>query len=374
MPPEKQVFAADSLQSRYDQLVAGGSICNDEAQRLVLQQLQRVSDSLTDAAPEGAASLLRRLFGKPASVQPRSLYIWGNVGRGKSMLMNLFFDNVPINRKRRVHFHAFMQEAHRRLHELRSQTNYEGDPVATFAREIAANTRLLCFDELQATDVVDASVIQRIFTGLFEQDVVIVSTSNHPPASLYTGGVQRERFAKLIALIDEKMDVMALSSSHDYRMTQIKSLQKRYVWPLGAEANAFLADVIDRLTQGIPPQQDMLAVQGRTTQFTLYNQSIGRFSFAELCHANMGPADYLAIAKRLDTVILTDIPALAAEQRNEAKRFITLIDALYEHRVKLICTAAVPPEAIYAQGDGSFEFQRTVSRLAEMQSDPYVQV
>ena len=372
MPHEKQATHHETLTNHYDRLVASGQISNDDAQRHVLGHLQALLPQLRDGAPP-KLGLIGRLLGKTAPESAQSLYIWGNVGRGKSMLMNLFFDNAPLKQKKRVQFHAFMQDAHRRLHELRKQQGYKGDPVATLAKEIAASTRLLCFDELQATDVTDASVIQRIFTGLFAQGVVIVSTSNHPPASLYTGGVQRERFAKLIALIHEKMQVMALSSNSDYRMNQIRSLQKRYFTPLGADAEAFIENVLDHLTSDTTPTQDMLSVQGRNTPFTIYNQSIGRFSFAQLCAQNLGAGDYLALARRLDTVILTDIPALASEQRNEAKRFVTLIDALYEHKVKLIVTAAVPPESIYTDGDGSFEFHRTVSRLAEMQSDKYVQ-
>ena len=368
MPPKKQVTAAISLESHYDRLVAGGQVTDDRAQREVLGALEALAQRLAEPSAPG---ILGRLLGKTGNA-PDGLYIWGNVGRGKSMLMALFFDHVAVSPKRRVHFHAFMQEVHRRIHALRSESGYGGDPVAALAREIASEARLLCFDELQATDPADASLLHRLFGGLFSHGVTVVSTSNHPPASLYTGGVQRERFAKFIALLEKHMQVMALSSPADYRTKQIESLEKRYFHPLGKEADAFVARVLDQIAGGNKPHDGTLRVQGRVTHFSLYNDRIGRCSFAELCSKNLGPADYLALAARLDTLILTAIPALTPEQRNEARRFVTLIDTLYEAKVKLICTAATAPEALYSDGDGSFEFQRTVSRLAEMGSQHWV--
>jgi len=287
------------------------------------------------------------------------------------MLMDLFFA-AASGTKRRVHFHAFMQEVHKRIHGIRTRPGYEGDPVAELAMQVADENKLLCFDELQATDPADASLLHRFFSGLFEHGVTVVSTSNHPPASLYTGVVQRERFAKFITLLQENMDVLALSSAADYRRRQIKSMEKLYVWPLGPEADAFIEGVVSRLDGGKGAQKGHIDVQGRTIRFTQYSDTIGRFSFKELCSTNLGPADYLALADKLDTVILTDIPMLTPEQKNEAKRFVTLIDALYEHKVKLICTAAAAPDALYSDGDGSFEFQRTASRLVEMQSEKYL--
>jgi cell division protein ZapE len=360
---------ASPLRAAYDQLVEGRRIRDDAAQREVLLALEGVSSRLLSKRSGG---LLKKKVAAPA----QGLYIWGNVGRGKSMLMDLFFQNIPVEKKRRVHFHAFMQEVHARIHKIRQESqrghaHLKGggaDPVATLAKEISAETSLLCFDELQAHDVTDATLLYRLFHGLFEGGVTIVSTSNHPPASLYTGGIQRERFAKFIALIEEKMNVASLSSPKDYRRTQIKSLETSYVWPLGAKADAFIAETLARLTGGAAAAKSRLAVGKRSLTYTSYDGSIGRFTFAELCETALGPADYLAIARKLDTVILTGVPELPPEKRNEAKRFVTLIDALYEHKVKLLVTAAAPPERIYAQGDGSFEFQRTVSRLMEMQS------
>jgi len=349
-----------TLAAHYERLVVEQKILSDDAQRRILAELEMLSEQLTKP---------KKLFAKKA-VNLRGIYMWGNVGRGKSMLMDLFFEHTAVAKKRRVHFHAFMQDVHARIHELRREG--KGDPVALLAQELATETTLLCFDELQATDVADATLLYRLFSGLFDAGVTIVSTSNHPPASLYTGGVQRERFAKFIALIEEHMHVLALSSPDDYRHMQTKSLKQVYFYPLGPAADAFVEQAIGQLADNPAPQQATLSVHGRTTHFMLYDNAIGQFSFHQLCETAMGPADYLALAKRLETLILTGIPELASEKRNEAKRFVTLVDTLYERKVMLIATAAAPPERIYAKGDGSFEFHRTVSRLAEMQSTKYL--
>lgn len=353
-----------SLSSRYEALFVLGRIKDDPAQRQILAALQQLADSLVQPRRAG------RWWRKPVAPPIRGLYIWGNVGRGKSMLMDLFFEQASVEKKRRIHFHAFMQEIHARMHQLRQ----EGlDPIAELVHELSQETRLLCFDELQATDVTDATLLFRLFKGLLDAGVTIVSTSNHPPASLYTGGIQRERFAKFIGLIESHMQVMALSSPSDYRQGQIKSLERTYFTPLGEAADAFIANVLERLCENPNPVQDTLSVHGRLTHFKRYDQSIGYFTFHELCETALGSADYLALAKRLKTVILTGIPLLTPEKRNEAKRFVTLIDVLYEHKIKLICTAAAPAQQLYPEGDGSFEFSRTVSRLAEMQSIGYLQ-
>jgi len=393
MTQKKQVNPDDSLLARYQQMVQAGTIKDDAAQREVLASLEALAAGL---------GRKRGRFRKSAPV--RGLYIWGNVGRGKSMLMDLFYENAPVAKKSRIHFHSFMQVVHARIHQLRKDGR--GDPVMMLAKELAAETALLCFDELQATDVADASLLHRLFSGLFDAGVVIVSTSNHPPASLYTGGHQRERFNAFIALIEQHMQVAALSSPSDYRHMQIKSLRQVYFSPLGPMADGFIADVLEHVCGDARPTPDSISVQGRVTEFTSYSSpppaggrpggghnetaslnnaplltsplrgeelAVGRFTFTQLCEAALGPADYLAIAKRLDTVILTGIPKLSPEKRNEAKRFVTLIDALYENKVKLIATAEAPPAELYSDGDGSFEFKRTVSRLAEMQSEKYLQ-
>lgn len=364
--PDQVILAA------YEARVNEGLIKDDEAQRNVIRYLERTLSHLRDSS--GA---FHKFFGLGLPPENKTnLYIWGHVGRGKSMLMDLFFDAAPTPTKRRVHFHAFMQEVHGRLHFYRQNSgrNSSGaDPVVVLARDIAKETSLLCFDELQATDVADATLLYRLFEGLFAAGVTIISTSNHPPASLYTGGIQRERFTKFITLLKDKMEVVSLSSPADYRYMQLRSLQKVYHPALGETADAFIEQVLEHLNAGSEPIYDMLVVQGRSLSFLAYPGKIGRFTFRELCEQPLGAADYLALANRLDTVILTDIPILTAEKRNEAKRFVTLIDTLYERKIKLICTAAAPPEQLYVEGDGSFEFARTVSRLVEMQSANYLE-
>ncbi len=359
----------EGLLLAYEARIAQRGLHDDPAQRAVLTALEALRQQLgkTDAAEP---SLIEKWFSRNKSHAQTGLYIWGNVGRGKSMLMDLFFENTSLPKKRRVHFHAFMQEVHARIHQLRQDKERSdgADPVIVLGRQIAAETKLLCFDELQATDVADATLLFRLFNTLFEQGVVLVSTSNHPPASLYTGGIQKERFNRFIALLEERMQVVSLSSPHDYRHMQVQGIEKRYFYPLGTAANQFIEDSINHLCASARPKKEALSIQGRKIAFACYDDSVGRFTFKELCETALGPADYLVIAKRCDTIILTDIPRLTPEKRNEAKRFVTLIDALYEHKVDLLCTAATAPSELYAEGDGAFEFKRTVSRLAEMQS------
>jgi cell division protein ZapE len=361
-------YGDEALALRYEQMVAEGAITDDPGQRKVLAALEELCLQLKEAQRT-------RGFFRKGPVMVRGLYIWGNVGRGKSMLADLFFDYAPVERKRRVHFHAFMQEVHARIHQLRqdgSKVSKDGaDPVMLLARDIAQEVSLLCFDELQATDVADATLLYRLFDGLFAAGVTIVSTSNHPPATLYTGEIQRERFSRFITLIEQQMQVIALSSPADYRLMQRKSLQVSYFSPLGAAAEAFVEQVLRRLCEQPVPERDTIVVQGRRLEMTVYDDTIGRFTFHELCETALGAADYLALVKRLDTVILTGVPVLTPQKRNEAKRFVTLIDTLYESKTKLVCTAAAPPQELYPAGDGSFEFQRTVSRLMEMQSAAY---
>ena len=389
------------LLANYEQLVATGKIQNDEAQREILALLQNVLDGFS---PAKRLPLLKKRVEKPQGV-----YIWGNVGRGKSMLMDLFFLNAPMQDidellfhqselsmasrrsvdnymskarpaesdamrekkkvyKRRIHFHAFLQEVHAHIHEIRKKGL--GDPVALLAKQIASETTLLCFDELQATDIADASILYRLFEGLFANNVCIISTSNRPPEELYTGGVQAERFLNFINLIKQKMQIAPLSSMEDYRYKQGENACKTYHYPLGASADKFVAEIFTSLGAS-EPKTDILHIHGRELKIKTYSKKIAIFSFNELCENPLGAADYLAIAKNFPIIIITNIPALPPEKRNEAKRFITLIDTLYEHKTKLFITAQTLPEKIYDHGDGSFEFYRTVSRLIEMQSANY---
>lgn len=370
--PSSSTRAADP-ESAYYALIEQGKVQFDPAQLEVLAHLQTLHEQLAEAVqPKGFFSSLRR----KKTVAPASLYIWGNVGRGKSMLMDLFFSLAPPEKKRRVHFHRFMQDVHAGLHRLRQQTRTgerSGDPLMLLVEEISAGVQLLCFDELQATDVADASLLHRLFDALFETGVVMVATSNHPPASLYTGGVQRERFSKFIHLLEARMQVVALSSPRDYRTQAVKSLQKVYHSPLGRDADLFITHTLDTLAPEIRPEKRSISVHGRTIPLTFYGDAIASASFRELCEIPLGPADYLAIAAGCEMLVLTGIPALSPEKRNEAKRFVTMVDALYEQKTTLLCTAAAPPEELYPAGDGSFEFQRTVSRLREMQSQNYLE-
>lgn len=349
-PPSPQgVLAA------YDTRIASGELLADAVQEAAAKHLQPLQDALADYVKP-------RWFRRPAP--PQGIYLWGNVGRGKSMLMQLFYDTCALRHKRRVHFHAFMQEVHARLHDIR-QTGVD-DPLARLVKDVSSELKLLCFDELQATDVADAGVIFRLFEGLMQQGVVIVSTSNHPPATLYTGGHQRERFIKLTTLLNARMEVLALTSPHDYRMQRAASHTQHYHFPLGAEADAFIQDVLDDIAADAPRNIMVLPVQGRRLSFTAYGDEVLTASFNELCATTLGAADYLAIAKRFPLVVLRDVPVLSRDKRNEAKRFVTLIDALYEANTGLFLTADAPAEELYPEGEGSFEFHRTVSRLAEM--------
>lgn len=354
----------------YRALLEAGTLAPDPAQAEVTARLQALHEELLKISNHQTGLSARR---RRKTAPPRSLYIWGNVGRGKSMLMDLFFAHAPVEEKRRIHFHMFMQQVHARLHEIRvaaREAGGLGDPLSLLCGELARDVRLLCFDELQATDVADASLLLRLFEGLFAAGVVIVSTSNHPPANLYTGGVQRERFDKFVRLVGEKMDIVALTSPHDYRTQQMKSLSRTYFWPLGRDADRFLEEALGRLSTA-PADALALEVQGRTLHLRRQGEVIVA-SFRELCEQPLGAADYLAIARATESLALTGIPMMIPEKRNEAKRFMTLIDVLYEHKMQLLCTAAAPPERLYPEGDGSFEFRRTASRLIEMQSEKYL--
>lgn len=371
MAPKKQ-DAASALEDSYNALVIKGNIIDDPEQRRVVLRLGALIGQLGGPGRQRGIGRFFRAAAKAPAI--KGIYIWGSVGRGKSMLMDLFFEHAPVEKKRRVHFHAFMQEVHARIHQFRQShaLNKTGaDPVMALAHEIAEGTSLLCFDELQATDVTDATLLFRLFDYLFEHGVMVVSTSNHPPKSLYTGGVQAERFEKFIALIESHMEVLPLQSEQDYRYVQGLTDERLYCYPLGFGADRFIEQWIRNHCRNPHPAKASLTVLGRHLPFLLYDGQIGRFTFAELCQEALGPADFLAIARQLRVLILTDIPRLSPEKRNEAKRFVTLIDALYEHKVKLVATAETRPEAIYTDGDGAFEFQRTVSRLIEMQSEKW---
>ncbi len=304
-------------------------------------------------------------FFRKAPEPPRGLYIVGEVGRGKTMLMDLFFAEASVEPKRRVHFHAFMQDVHARLH--RARQSQVQDALAPVAKAISSEARLLCLDEMQITDIADAMIVGRLFEGLLAGGTVIVTTSNLAPKDLYRDGLNRQLFLPFIGLIEQRLEVVMLASATDYRLGRVKA-HETFLTPLGLETDARLQDLWRRLTdteRGEPMEVDVL---GRRLHVPQAAHGCARFFFADLCERPLGPPDYLALAHNFRTVFVEHIPALNPERRNEAKRFVLMIDTFYDARVRLVASSAQPPEGIYPAGDHAFEFGRTVSRLKEMQS------
>ena len=362
-----------STLAAYDALVASGELKPDPEQRTAAQRLDRLQQELE--AGQGGGGLLSRLFGKAKPEQPRGVYMWGGVGRGKTMLMDLFHDQLAIPDKRRAHFHAFMADVHARLRAARATE--QGDPVIAVAKAMAQEQRLLAFDEMVVNNSADAMIMSRLFTALIEQGVTLVATSNRPPVDLYKDGLNREHFLPFIALIEGRLDVLPLNGPNDYRRDRLAGVVRWHV-PNGPEATAALSDAFFRLTdfavedRAHVPTADLDVGGGRTLPVPKSLKGVAVFSFKKLCGAARGAADYLSIAQAYHTVILVGIPQLKPENRNEAARFVTLIDALYEYRVKLLAGADAMPDDLYVAGDGKFEFERTASRLNEMLSDDWL--
>ncbi len=365
----------------YQALLEDGSIAPDASQAQAMDRLQGLSESLADYASQMGKKgwKARLMLGRKKLPPPRGLYMWGGVGRGKSMLMDLFFDaTTAVPGRQRVHFHAFMQEVHRRLHSYREavkagQASESSDPLEALGRVITERAWLLCFDEFHVTDIADAMILGRLFKLLFEQGVVVVSTSNRPPRDLYKDGLQRELFLPFIDMIEDRQEVLELDGGVDYRLDRLKSMDV-YLTPADADAESKLDEDYEKLSIGGHARPVTLTVQGRDIVIPKVAEGVAMAGFSELCEQPLGPGDYLEVARCFHTLILKDIPRLGPEKRNEAKRFVTLIDALYEARVNLICSADAPPESLYPEGDGSFEFERTVSRLMEMQSPEYMEI
>jgi len=354
-----------------------GTLKADPAQELAAEKMQSLWHALRDYRPSLGQVGWRARFGlaRRPDPAPQGLYIYGDVGRGKSMLMDLFFETAPVGPKRRVHFHAFMLEVHQRLHDMRGRAGGTAKAVdelmPELARQIAAEAWLLCFDEFHVTDVADAMILGRMFTHLFDLGVVIVATSNWAPDDLYKDGLQRDRFLPFIALLKDRLDVLHLAGATDYRLARLMGARV-YHWPLSPDAHAALAKAFTDLTDGADGSPCHLLVQGRRLEVPRAAKGVAWFGFGALCTEALGPADYLTIATHFHTVLIEGVPRLRAEQRNEAKRFMTLIDALYEHKVNAVITAEAPAERLYDEGAHAFEFQRTVSRLMEMQSEDYL--
>ena len=372
LPARESAFAAIEAgpEALYRVRVETGEIHADRAQQRVAAELQRLHHALRGYQPAMARrGLLGWLgLGEP-SLAPKGIYLWGPVGRGKSMLMDMFFAAAPIERKRRVHFHSFMLDVHERIEQERRA--HSGEPVTKVAADLAAEATLLCFDEFQVNDIADAMILERLFRALFEAGTVIVATSNRTPDRLYENGLQRDRFLPFIALLSERLDIVELDSGRDYRLMRMRG-RKVYHWPNDAAAHKALEGAFRDLTDGAPVRSEILTVLGRPLVAPRVGRNVAWFSFEELCARPLAAPDYLALAERYAAIVVEGIPRLEARQRNEAQRFHILIDALYEARALLVASAEVPPEQIYVAGDGAFEFQRTVSRLNEMQSEDYL--
>lgn len=350
-----------NLTERYAELIASEKLVADPAQEAALPLLDRVSDDLQRAKHKNG--LLSRIT-KSNAEPVKGVYLWGGVGRGKSMLMDLFFESVPIQKKLRIHFHAFMQNVQSALHEARKTG--VNDAIAPVADDIIKDVKLLCFDEMQITDIADAMIVGRLFERLFEAGVAVVTTSNRKPSDLYKDGLNRDLFLPFIDLLENNLVVHELVADRDYRQDRLAG-ETTYFTPPNRENKEAIDKIWADLTGGSTEPLE-LTVKGRVVEIPAYRNGAGRASFYDLCGRPLGPGDYLAIADVLRVLVLDDIPCLSRSNFNEAKRFVTLIDALYEGRVQLICSAADVPERLYLEGEGVFEFERTASRLREMQS------
>lgn len=353
----------------YERLVRAGELKPDPAQQRAAAALDRLAVALG-----GGRGFLSRLFPSRGD-GPAGVYLCGGVGRGKSMLMDLAFQAIRFEPKRRVHFHAFMLETHKRLKAAR--LDEEGDPLEEVAEIIAEEAKLLAFDEMQVTNPADAMILSRLFGKLLDRGVRVIATSNRPPDDLYRDGLNRELFVPFIATLEERFEVVEVNGPTDYRLDRLAGVEVWHV-PNGPRATEALSRAFFQLTdysvedRAKVPSEDLDLGGGRTLHVPKSLKGVAVFSFKRLCGSPRGAADYLAIAQRYHTVIIVGIPVMTKEMRNEAARFITLIDALYEHRVKLLASADAEPAALYPAGDGSFEFQRTVSRLEEMRSAEYL--
>lgn len=365
-----------TVRQRYDHLVESGAVVRDAEQLRIAARLDKLIDSISTKRVAQKSSALGWLFGRKRDVRDpvKGLYIHGGVGRGKTMLMDMFFELVPLKRKRRAHFNDFMTDVHDRIQKHR-QARKEGlvkddDPIVPVARALADEAWVLCFDEFTVTDIADAMVLSRLFSALFENGVVLVATSNVAPADLYRDGLNRQLFLPFIAILQQHVEVLGVDSDRDYRLEKLNSLPV-YVTPADADADTALDTAWAAMTEGQSEKVETIRIKGRSVNVPRAAGRAARFSFAELCDAPLGARDYLAIAERFDTIFIDRVPVLDQTRRNPAKRFILLIDTLYDTHKRLVLSAEERPDKLYAGRPGvteAFEFDRTASRLIEMQS------
>lgn len=370
---------ASSITARYAAGVASGTVERDAAQVEVVERLARLEEQLAEYRLARKSSSLGWLFASRGrkQTQLKGLYLYGDVGRGKTMLMDLFFETSPVQRKRRAHFHEFMIDVHERIHGFRQGMkvgDHAGeDPIELTAKELASEAWLLCFDEFHVTDIADAMILGRLFEQLFERGVVVVATSNVPPEELYKDGLNRALFVPFIHMLEAHMDVVRLEARTDFRLEKLAGMQVWYV-PADQAADAALDDVWRRLTAGDGGAAQDLALKGRFVRVPRAARGVARFSFHDLCEQPLAAGDYLRIAREYHTIIVDRIPVMTFDNRNAAKRFIILIDTLYDMNVKLVASADAEPDALYRgeQGSEAQEFRRTASRLIEMRSQAYL--
>jgi cell division protein ZapE len=368
---------SSSFSEHYQSLVSSGAIESDPAQGRAVEAFAALEARLTNYTPARKQGLLGRLFADKKEPPPRGLYVHGEVGRGKTMLMDLFFQQSPVEHKRRAHFHEFMAEAHERIHGFRQSIAKgeiaDGDVIALTAAEIFDQAWLLCFDEFHVTDIADAMILGRLFAKLFELGTVVVATSNVAPEDLYKGGLNRALFLPFIAQISDHMDVLRLDARTDFRFEKLAGV-KMWLVPADHAADAALDKAWGRMTGNAPCKPRDIPIKGRVLHVPCSAHGVARFTFADICEKPLAASDYLRLARDYHTLLIDRIPAMDFAERNAAKRFIALIDTLYDNAVKLMASAAADPVSLYKATDGyeANEFKRTASRLIEMSSESYL--
>jgi cell division protein ZapE len=378
VPGSKLVRSENSVAQAYRDKVAAGTFQLDPVQLALSEKFDELRILLEARPVASKSSALGWLLSRRNKQQPiTGLYIWGSVGRGKSMLMDMFFNSVQFTPKRRVHFHDFMEDAQQRIHQHRQDfkegKTKEEDPIPPVARALASEAMLLCFDEFSVMDIADAMILGRLFQGLFKAGAVIVATSNVAPDNLYKDGLNRQRFIPFIELLKSHCAEYMLDARTDYRLEKL-SKAPVYMAPLGDKSAKGMAAAWERMTGGAKGAATSLTVKGRKVVVPLAHEGVARFGFDDLCGKPLGSQDYLALARKFHTIFIDDVPIMAIEHRNQAKRFINLIDTLYDQGIKLVISAEANPHALYSgkRGTESFEFERTASRLIEMQSEKYL--